>query len=282
MLKKVFSFLLLIFSVIGFAQLSKVHYIPPLTSGPSNADPLDQWFYISTPINGDVSFKIKPVGGTADQEISYIVNNSNPKKIEIASSGYSQLFQDPSTTSTITTDKGYIIEAQDVIYVSIRMNAGGNAQAGALVSKGENALGTAFRIGTYDNQGSAGDNYLNFFSLMATEDNTTVDLSSNNISGLVIQNYSGQFPIENIILNRGESYTVALKVTDANGNKDGLIGALVSADKNVVVNTGSANGSFGNGGARDYGIDQIVGEDKIGKEYIFVKGEGQDSMRMYL
>ena len=36
----------------------------------------------------------------------------------------------------------------------------------------------------------------------------------NNISGLVIQNYSGQFPIENITLHRGESYTVALKVTD--------------------------------------------------------------------
>ena len=31
---------------------------------------------------------------------------------------------------------------------------GNNAQAGALVSKGENALGTTFRIGTYnsDNQ----------------------------------------------------------------------------------------------------------------------------------
>ena len=158
---------LLVFVFSGFAQLSKIHYIPPLTSGPSNADPLDQWFYISTPINGDVSFKIKPVGGTADQEISYIVNNLNPKKIEIASEGYSQLFQDPATTSSVTNNKGYIIESQDVIYVSIRMNAGGNAQAGALVSKGENALGKLFRIGTYDNKGNPGNNYMNFFSVMA-------------------------------------------------------------------------------------------------------------------
>ena len=118
---------------------------------------------------------------------------------------------------------------------------------------------------------------MNFFSVMATEDQTTVNLTSNNITGLVIQNYSGQFPIENIILNKGESYTVALKVPDSNGNRDGLIGALVSSDKPVVVNSGSANGSFGNGGARDYGIDQIVGLDKVGKEYIFVKGEGNDS-----
>jgi gliding motility-associated-like protein len=270
-------FFLLVIGFNGFAQLSKVHYIPPLTSGPSNADPLDQWFYISTPINGDVSFKIKPVGGTADEEISYIVNNANPKKIQIATDGYSQLFQDPATTSTVTNNKGYIIESQDVIYVSIRMNAGGNAQAGALVSKGENAPGKIFRIGTYDNKGNPGNNYMNFFSVMATEDQTTVNLSSNNIAGLVIQNYSGQFPIENIILNRGESYTVALKVPDSNANRDGLIGALVSSDKPVVVNSGSANGSFGNGGARDYGIDQIVGLDKVGREYIFVKGEGDDS-----
>ena len=279
MVKKILAFIFLfVFTLNGYSQLSKIHYIPPLTSSDEgNAEPLDQWFYISTPINGDVSFKIKPVGGTADQEISYIVNNANPKKIEIASSDYSQLFQAPSTTSTVTTDKGYIIEAQDVIYVSVRMNAGGGAQAGALVSKGDNALGKNFRIGTYDNKGSPGSNYLNFFSVMATEDQTIVNLTSNNISGLVIQNYSGQFPIENITLNRGESYTVALKVTDANGNRDGLIGALVSADKNIVVNTGSANGSFGTGGARDYGIDQIVGLDKVGKEYIFVKGAGQDS-----
>jgi len=275
--KFIVFFFLLGFGFIGLAQLSKVHYIPPLTSGPANADPLDQYFYISTPSNGNVAFTIKPAGGDASSYINGQVSNSNPYKYTIASAGYSQLFQDPATTSVVTSDKGYIIESQDVIYVSVRMNAGNNQQAGALVSKGENALGKIFRIGTYDNQGSAGDNYLNFFSLMATEDNTTVNLSSNNITGLVIQNYSGQFPIENIILDRGQSYTVALKVIDSNGNKDGLIGTLVSSDKPIVVNTGSANGSFGNGGSRDYGIDQIVGLDKVGTEYIFVKGEGQDS-----
>ena len=41
-----------------------------------------------------------------------------------------------------------------------------------------------------------------------------------------------------------------------------------------MVNSGSANGSFHNGGGRDYGIDQLVGADKIGKDYVFVKGVG--------
>ena len=52
---------------------------------------------------------------------------------------------------------------------------------------------------------------------------------------------------------------------------------MVSSDKQIVVNSGSANGSFADGGARDYGIDQIVDLSKVGKEYIFVKGNGENS-----
>ena len=122
--KFIVFFFLLGFGFIGLAQLSKVHYVPPLTSGPSNADPLDQYFYISTPMNGDVAFTIKPVGGDVSSYINGQVSNSSPYKYTIASSGYSQLFQDPATTGVVTSDKGYIIESQDVIYVSIRMNAG--------------------------------------------------------------------------------------------------------------------------------------------------------------
>ena len=36
------------------------------------------------------------------------------------------------------------------------------------------------------------------------------------------------------------------------------------------------NGSFGLGGARDYGFDQLVDYSKVGTEYIFVKGTGND------
>ena len=39
---------------------------------------------------------------------------------------------------------------------------------------------------------------------MATEDNTTVNFTNNYNSGFVIENYSGQFPINNIQLNRGK------------------------------------------------------------------------------
>ena len=55
-----------------------------------------------------------------------------------------------------------------------------------------------------------------------------------------------------------------------------MIGVSIESDKSIVVNSGSANGSFHNGSGRDYGIDQIVGADKIGSEYVFVRGSGSD------
>ncbi|KGL62897.1 T9SS type B sorting domain-containing protein [Polaribacter sp. Hel1_85] len=253
--------------------MSKKHFIPPLTYAETgNANPENQYFYISTPNNQNVSYTIKQIGNSSG-DITGFVSSSTPQEILIGS-GDSQLFVDSRQTSVVHSDKGYIIEADDVIYVSIRVLAGGGAQAGALVSKGASALGTTFRAGMFTNENPQ-DNYLNFISVMATENNTKVtfdDLPT----GILIKNYTGNLPITNILLNEGESYIVATNAVDNTINRDALIGTLITSDKPIVTNVGSANGSFHNGGGRDYGIDQIVGIDKIGSEYIFVKGDGSD------
>ncbi|WP_203258799.1 T9SS type B sorting domain-containing protein [Hyunsoonleella ulvae] len=277
MLRNLIFCLIVLVGYQGFSQLSKTHYIPPLTYAESGSStPQDQYIYLSTPRNSDVPYTIKPIGQPEANYITGTVSNNNPAEISVGSGGNTQLFIPPSTSSVITTNKGYIIEAEDVIYVSVRMNAG--SQAGALVSKGLSALDTSFRIGSYNNEGAfanSRDNYLNFVSVMASEDDTQVTFS-NLPTGLIIENYSGATPIS-VILNEGESYTIATNSARSLVNEDGLIGALVESNKPIVVNCGSANGTFGGGGARDYGIDQIVGESKIGTEYIFVRGDGSNS-----
>jgi gliding motility-associated-like protein len=263
------------------AQLSKKHYIPPLTSAEfGNANPENQYFYISTPSAKNVTYTIRLVGQPSSSNISGIVSNTNPVEI-LLGTGYGQLFVESRVSSIVQNDKGYIIEAEDVIYVSLRLEAGGNAavdgdspQAGALVSKGLSALGNTFRVGAFTNENPQ-SNYANFVSIMATENSTSVtfdDLPA----GLSIKNYSGTFPIT-ISLDEGESYTIVTNSSENTINRDGLIGALIKSDKPIVVNNGSANGSFHNGGGRDYGIDQIVDFSKVGSEYIFVKGEGNNS-----
>lgn len=272
-LKKVSFLFVLFFCLQGFAQLSKLHFIPPLTSADAtNSQPQDQYIYLSTPSATNVTYVITPIGQPASAAITGEVSNTSPQIISIAT-GDGQLFIPSSQTSTVVNNRGYIVEAKGSIYVSVRMNAGNNAQAGALVSKGLAAFGQTFRVGTYTNQNPQ-DNYLNFVSVMATEDNTSVTFS-NLPAGLVIKNYTGTTPITTT-LNKGESYTIATNSEESVTNRDGLVGALINSDRPIVVNCGSANGSFHDGNGRDYGIDQIVGLDKVGTEYIFVKGDGYD------
>ena len=279
MMKRTTPLLIIFLVLFGYfnkiqAQLSTRHFIPPLTNAEfGNANPENQYFYISTPNVQNVNYTIKQIGLPAASDINGTVNNTNPQEIFIGT-GATQLFQESPQTSTVTSNKGYIIESDAAIYVSIRVLAGGGAQAGALVSKGNSALGTTFRAGMFTNE-SPQTNYLNFISVMATENNTTVNFSDLP-AGISIENYTGTTPI-NVILNEGESYIVATNSAVNTVNRDGLIGTLITSDLPIVVNAGSANGSFHNGGGRDYGIDQIVGLDKVGSEYIFVRGGGTDN-----
>ena len=86
--------------------------------------------------------------------------------------------------------------------------------------------------------------------------------------------------------------TMMIGSTISNSSK--IIGALVTSDKPVVVNSGSFGGSNStemgmnpnSGGlspaGRDVGFDQIVSLEKTGKEYIFVKGVGTDELERVL
>jgi hypothetical protein len=147
------SFILLFFLLLATemqAQLSKIHYIPPLTA---SDDPGDQWLYISTPSINPVKFEVKiggALGATADSGTVYnsgTVDNSNPVAIELAqdpgnnNGWWSNLFVESSETEQIL-NKGFIVESESEVYVSVRANSDGQQyQAGALVSKGKSGLG---------------------------------------------------------------------------------------------------------------------------------------------
>ena len=284
------------------AQLSKVHYIPPVaysSEAGSNAIPNQgHYLYISTPSTSSVTVNVIAVGGaTASLEVSnsiprvFVVDapgGADDSQVAIAANDDAAI-----TTSQVISNKGYIVEATSEIYVALRI--GQDAQAGALVSKGGAALGTDFRIGAFTNYNPQ-PNYSTFLSVMATENTTLVTI--NNISEDIdildfneatIGATSGKLNDITITLNRGESYTMVTRSdqsidvaapleveTTQTVNSDGLIGAYVHSDKPVVVNSGSMNGSFGTGSGRDYGFDQIVDYSKVGSEYIFVKGTGSD------
>ncbi|MFV8342797.1 hypothetical protein [Flavobacterium sp. XS2P39] len=276
MKKKILLFFTL-FSINCFSQFSKTHYIPPLTCATNLAN--DHYLYISTPSNTDVNFKIIENGGAT---ITAVVNNTSPYIYAIGQGENTQLFT-PKTSIGIITNKGYIVEAEDLIYVSVRVNAGFSSQnnsfnhAGGLVSKGNSALGKEFRLGamlnpTYD------PNLLNFASILSTENNTKVTISNIPIGSVLSNGTIITGPIT-ITLGKNESYVLALEnYSNTISNSSNMIGALVESDKPVVVNSGSFGGSNstivnaeGNPIGRDLGFDQNCSNRKNGKRIYLCK-----------
>ena len=192
-------FLVLLFSLNCFAQFSKTHYIPPL----SNADGMpigNQYLYISCPSITPVNFVLKEIGGST---INATVSRDTPFVYDAASGTPNQLFIDQSSVNSIVSNKGYIVEADDVVYVSVRIDSANGFQAGAVVSKGLAALGTNFRIGGFINTLTAtySDIHYTFVSILATENNTTVNFSNIKVGAVLTNNAAAGNTPASIVLN---------------------------------------------------------------------------------
>ena len=123
--KLFFWFVIAILSANCYAQFSKTHYIPPL-SGSSSVISEDQYLYISTPNVNPINFRIIELGGNT---ITGTVSRSNPFVYYVGFGNDTQLHIDSSSSNIAFSNKGYIVEADDLIYVS----------AGRFVCKPESA-----------------------------------------------------------------------------------------------------------------------------------------------
>ncbi|WP_264521934.1 T9SS type B sorting domain-containing protein [Flavobacterium sp. N1994] len=273
-MKKRLLFLLfvLLCSLNCQSQFSKTHYIPPL----SNSDlqePHYQTLYISCPSITPISFQLQEIGGAT---ITGTVSRDNPYIYDIGTGFDTQVLISRSDVGTIKNNKGYIIQAQDLVYVTVRMTSSqGDFQAGGIVSKGNAALGTQFRIGAFVNTfaPSTSANHYTFATILATENNTEISFGDIKPGVQLINNTAAGNTPANIFLNAGESYAIAVEGTNT-ANKDGLIGASITSTKPIAVNCGSFAGTNGTTNNLDLGFDQIVSAERTGKEYIFIKGSG--------
>ncbi len=289
MIRKIFAFLVVfMIACCSWGQLSTIHYIPPITSSDDNRNeyPNDQAIFISTPSVANINYTIQPVGEPTSNYITGTLNKTNPLEYPISGGRDSRFHVRKTSISTVLNNMGFIIQTSEPSYVSVRIRSADGAQAGALVSKGSVGLGKVFRAGMFTNgTTNSHSTMMNFISIMATKDNTNVTFSDIE-AGVNLYNFS-QRPLTanystTINLDRGETYILAADIIENNVSdyRDALVGALISADQDIVVNVGSTNGTFDNGNqsGRDYGIDQIVPVERVGTEYIFLKGDGYDDI----
>ncbi|WP_298145860.1 T9SS type B sorting domain-containing protein [Flavobacterium sp.] len=271
-MKKIYQIILYFFAISASAQFSKTHYIPPVSNSPIQAGQ-GQYMYISCPSTTPVNFRINIIGGdvvegtvSRDEPFVYLAGNGDNSQFLISS----------GTVGNVFNNKGFIVEADDQVYVTVRMTTTPqNFQAGSIVSKGLAALGKRFRVGAFVNEDvpEFTQNHYTFATVLATENNTTVSFSDIDFGVQLVNNGTNIQP--DITLNRGESFCIAT-IGPADGNRNGLIGTLITSDKPIAVNCGSIAGTNGNASNLDLGFDQLVPAELTGSEYILIRGIGPD------
>jgi uncharacterized repeat protein (TIGR01451 family) len=272
--------LLLLACFQSYSQLSDLHYLPPLKQGVNNAAIQDQAIYLSTP--EATPFTVNAFRGTNTTAIAtFTISNASPVTYTLADGNNNITLVDDNNTGIELTNSGlrFLAPGGNSFYVNYRGVSG--AQAASLTSKGRAAMGTRFKWGGVPNLGTD-ESKSNTLGIMATEDNTTIILSDYD------PNCTFRLgPIENgitdnsyqIILDENESFVFEayLGNTFTVAQSEGWLGASVDADKDIVISNGMMNyGRQAGASNRDAGIDQPVPENRLGKEYIFIRAEGLD------
>ena len=206
-----FVFLMVIISVslpqFVSAQLSDVHYLPPLKQVTNNQAIRQQAFYISTPETSPFSVQVFRGNGTAPIG-TMTISNAVPAQYNVADGDNQITLVGNSNTGIVLSSSGLRFQSPggEKFYVNYRGRSG--AQATSLTSKGRAALGTLFKWGGIPNR-ATNANLTTTLGIMATDDNTTVEIFGydpdcefrlqNDPDGLTDDSYE-------ITLNAGQSF----------------------------------------------------------------------------
>lgn len=266
-------------SIITYGQLSDLHYLPPLKQQSNNQAIQQQAIYLSTP--SITAFTVNIYRGTSATILkSFSLSKATPIKYTLANGDNNITLVSNANTGVVLTNSGLRLEAPSGSNFYVNYRGRSAYQAASLTSKGRSALGTKFKWGGTPIR----SNHYTINSalgIMATLDNTVVTISGYNPNCTFrLQNAASGITANTVVktLNAGESYVLEAIKSETDYNISGWLGATIMATKDIAISNGMLNfGLISNKQQRDAGIDQPVPEDKIGKEYVFIRGNGGNS-----
>lgn len=285
----VFLFLLTGLTPVA-AQLDHTHFIPPMHARYERGQ---HYLYLTTPET--IPFEVTLTDGTGQPVPDangnpigpILLSNATPQALNLGNgetpADMLVTLTRPNQLNQPLNGKGLILRAEKPFYANLRVRS--YDQAGSLTAKGRNAAGLRFRAGHVVNVAVPQPNWnrrSNFIGIMATRDGTEVTLTGFE-PGMTLNSGSGDQPAPDTVrisLLAGQCYVLCTYVDAARppANGNGLQGLLIEATEPVVVNTGSWLGSPTTIGLQDIGFDQIVPEDRVGTEYITIRGDGPDDL----
>ena len=280
------SGIVLVFLMLGlnsFAQLSDLHYLAPLRQGALAFD--SQNIYVSTPETNAFTVNVYQ-GNNTNPIASLVVSKASDAIYTLANGSDNDItLLTAAKTGFVQSNSGLRFESSGGQKFYVNWRGKSAAQASSLTSKGRAALGTAFKWGGVPNVGQDfAIGYNASLGIMATQDGTTVEIFGYNPACTFRLGTNAAGITDDAItitLNAGQTYVLEAFFNTANSpNATGWLGASITSNKDIVVNIGemlfqsAAEGGVG----QDAGMDQITPENTLGKEYVFVRGNGVDAL----
>jgi len=262
-----------------YAQLDSEHYLPPLRQGKNNQAIKEQTIYISSPEAGP--FDVEVTIGTGNPTIISGVGNGTPQEYTLNEGNNDITLTTDINTGIILQNSGLHFKSTSGQKFYVNWRGRSQSQAGSLTCKGRKALGRDFRWGGIPNTATH-ETLSSSLGLMATENGTVV----------VINNYDPNCEFRNgndtgghtqnefvIPLEKGETFVLeAYRDQAPTANDDGWIGAKITSNNPIATSMGGLNvGVIPDGLLRDVGIDQPVPTNVLGREYVFIRGNGIDA-----
>ena len=225
------------------------HWFAPMKRISTNSGTM-MGLYLSTNQTSPFYVKIENNNKVLD---SVLVSKGNPVRYDFQNLEVMQTNNRDSVN--VVLSKGLHVTGPQKFFANVRFSQVNHAEI--ITSKGRAGKGTHFFIGYAPFKN--GTTQLNYtVGIIATEDNTTVDING-----------------QKITLNKAESYIIEGYAMD-----DSYIGKEITSDKPISVTNGNYNGQYASASTSsgsDILMDQSIPVERLGKEYIVMSGNGDFS-----
>lgn len=252
------------FCLLVNAQLDTEHWFAPMSASNLQGTPKG-YLYLST--NETTPFTVQIFNNNT------LITSVQLSKGAPVEQSISNNMMIASTVSNLfkSVPMGLHVKGSKKFFASYRFVV--QDQAEFITSKGLAGVGKTFFVGMAPN--TTAKPYVNStIGIIATEDNTTVTLSGYN-SKVVFSDLVSA-PSRTLTINKGQSYIFEARSDLNTNNLKGLVGAKIVSNKPISVTNGNFNSIYTtqNSTNVDVLMDQSVPIERLGKDFIMVKGNG--------